>query len=117
MDGEITPERLRERREAGDEPLLVDIRDPASFDRGHIPGSRNVPLQELPNAVETVADAEHVVTVCPHGKASVKAARLVAAYGEFEGRVESLAGGLEAWDGPLERADVEDDGDRPDAPF
>jgi rhodanese-related sulfurtransferase len=118
MDGEIEPDRLEEKLETDEEPLVVDIRNPPSFERGHIPDSVNVPLSRLTAEVDAVADADHVVTVCPHGQASVKAARLIASYEGFDGRVDSLHGGLTAWDGPLD-TEVEqassDDG--PDAPF
>lgn len=119
MDGEIQPETLADRL-GDEEPLVVDIRNPGPYRRGHIPGSLNVPLSELIDGLDRVADAEHVVTVCPHGEASVKAARLIAASEAFDGRVESLAGGLTAWEGPLETADTDgsrDAGDAPDAPF
>ena len=134
MDGEIEPEDLARRLEAGEGadggdggeganggdcgeganggkgwdggdgsvPVLVDIRSPAAFREAHIPGSLNLPLGDLAGGVEALAGAEHVVTVCPHGEASVQAARLIAAYEGFDGTVESLAGGLDAWDGPLE---------------
>ena len=118
MVGEIQPETLRERLADGDEPVLIDIRSGAAFDAGHLPGSQNVPLPEIPRQIDDFADADHVVTVCPHGKASLKAGRIVEAYQDFDGTVESLAGGLEAWDGPLEgESGPEDDGERPDAPF
>jgi rhodanese-related sulfurtransferase len=117
MDGEIEPDRLESKLD-DEQVLVVDIRNPPSFRRGHIPDSVNLPLSQLTGEVEAVTDADHVVTVCPHGKASVKAARLISAYEGFDGRVDSLRGGLTSWDGPLEtdgrRSDV-DEG--PDAPF
>lgn len=135
MDGETDPETLRKRLtgdggeagdgddsdgagsngESADTPLIVDIRSPEAFAREHIPESTNVPLADLPGEIDRIAEADEVVTVCPHGKASVKAARIVGAYREFDGRVVSLAGGLTAWDGPMER-DEETTGDA-DAPF
>lgn len=109
MDGEIEPDRLETKLDGdGDDPLVVDIRNPPAFQQGHIPDSVNVPLSRLTQDVDEVADADHVVTVCPHGKASVKAARLIAAYDGFDGRVDSLDGGLTAWDGPLEDAGATD---------
>lgn len=122
MVGEIEPETLREHVEAGDTPLLVDIRGPREFAEGHLPGSRNIPMAELPQHIEEIADADHVVTICPHGMASVKAARIVEAYRDFDGTVDSLAGGLDAWDGPLEDGEgstVEPatDEDGPESPF
>ena len=118
MDGEIEPDRLETELDSDDDPLVVDIRNPPSFRQGHIPGSVNVPLSQLTQAVDDVADADHVVTVCPHGISSVKAARLIASYEEFDGRVDSLDGGLSAWDGPIEsdaQQAAADEG--PDAPF
>jgi rhodanese-related sulfurtransferase len=119
MDGEITPERLEDQLDDG-EPVVVDIREPGPFRRGHIPDSLNLPLGDLVHEVDRLADADHVVTVCPHGQASVRAARLIAASAAFDGTVESLQGGLTAWDGPIEResAAAPNAGDEaPDAPF
>jgi rhodanese-related sulfurtransferase len=115
MDGEISTTAVRERLDDDDPPRIVDIRQPGAFARGHIPGSENVPFATLPDRVEELADADHIVTVCPHGKSSVQAARLIASYeGTTDATVESMAGGLEAWDGPLE-ASAGDEG--PDVPF
>jgi rhodanese-related sulfurtransferase len=114
MDGEISAAELEQALD-DDPPLIVDIRSPDAFAREHIPGSVNVPLAGLSSEIERVADEDHVVTVCPHGKASVRAARLVGSFGEFDGRVESLADGLTGWDGPVESEHERDPA--PDAPF
>jgi rhodanese-related sulfurtransferase len=127
MDGEIDPDEVASRLD-DDGLCVVDVRSPGAFARGHIPGSVNVPFDELPGRVDELADAEHVVTVCPHGKASVQAARLVASFeGAGDARVESMAGGLEAYAGALSTRGASDpDGDAdgsadadpaPDAPF
>jgi rhodanese-related sulfurtransferase len=114
MDGEITPAEVAELLDGDDPPRVVDIRSPDAFARGHIPGSENIPFAELPDRVESLSGADHVVTVCPHGQASVRAARLVGAYeGTAGARVESMAGGLEAWEGPIDRGGR----DGVDAPF
>ena len=115
MDGEISVEEVESMLDDEDRPRIVDIRSPGEFARGHIPGSENVPFGELPNRVEEFAGADHIVTVCPHGKASVQAARLIDSYeGTKDARVESMAGGLDAWGGDLE---AEDDGEAPESPF
>ncbi|MEF8783248.1 MAG: rhodanese-like domain-containing protein [Haloarculaceae archaeon] len=101
MDGEISPENLEAALVDGDAPLVVDIRQPGLYRQARIPDSVNLPLPDLVGGVEDVADADHVVTVCPHGQASIKAARLIASYEGFDGDVESLEGGLTAWDGPI----------------
>lgn len=100
---EITPEELATLLESGDTPRIIDLRGSRAFNSGHIPGSENVPFAHLPMEVEAFTDDEHIVTVCPHGQASLQAVRLLRSYeGITDARVESLAGGLSAWDGELE---------------
>jgi rhodanese-related sulfurtransferase len=117
MDGEIGNEELQELVDA-DDARVVDIRSPSAFRRGHIPGSENVPFPSLVDSVEQFDDADRVVTVCPKGKSSVQAARLIASYEGFSGRVESFEPGLTGWDGPIADGGTEPDPDEgPDAPF
>lgn len=112
MDGEISGPEL-ESALATDPPLIVDIRPPGGFQHHHIEGSINIPISELPQQIERLSGADHVVTVCPHGEASVRAARLIASFEGFQGRVESLSCGLEGWEGPVagHAVDTESDAD------
>jgi rhodanese-related sulfurtransferase len=119
MDAEISPEEVRELLNA-DEPIrIVDIRPEAAFERGHIPDSENIPFHALPDEIERLDGAERVVTVCPKGKSSVQAARLVASYEGVpdDARVESMAGGLDEWEYGFERSETDEVTEGPDAPF
>jgi rhodanese-related sulfurtransferase len=116
MDGEIQPSELEATLDTDDQPLVVDIRQPGAFEQGHIPGSVNIPFPRLPQQVDRVADADHVVTVCPHGEASIRAARLITAFEGFDGTVESLEPGITGWDGPIDRDAAETESSS-DAPF
>ena len=101
-DLEITPEELERLVGADADVRIVDIRSPTAFSRGHIPGSENIAFHELPQRVDELEDADHIVTVCPHGQASLQAVRLISSYeGTADVRVESLHGGLEAWQSTL----------------
>ena len=105
MSDEITPDELESRLDDDEAIRVVDIRSSAAFERGHIPDSENVPFEELPRSVERFTDAERIVTVCPHGKASLQAVQLLrSAEAIDDATVESLEGGLDAWDGPLDTA-------------
>lgn len=115
MDGEISTEKVAARLDNDDAPRIIDIRSPAAFAQGHIPGSENVPFGQLPETVEQFTGTDHIVTVCPHGEASVQAARLIKSFeGTADARVESMAGGLSEWDGPLETDEADTS---PDSPF
>jgi len=117
MDGEISPESVEDLSNSTD-IRIVDIRSPPAYDRGHIPDSENIPFEMLPDRVDELADADRIVTVCPHGHASVQAARLIGSYaGTADSRVESMEGGLTAWDGPLEGASPQAADEGPEAPF
>jgi len=117
MDGEISPSEVEALLETTDAPRIVDIRSPAAFKRGHIPGSENIPLGQLPQRVESLAEADRIVTVCPHGQASVQAARLLGSYeGTDSARIESMHGGLTEWDGEFE-TDSSLPNEGPNAPF
>lgn len=98
MDGEISTDEVKDLLENDADVRIVDIRDERAFEHSHIPGSENVPFHELTNRVDELEDAERIVTVCPHGKASVQAAQLIGSYeGTADARVESMAGGLEKY--------------------
>ena len=99
MDGEIDPDELADLLDRGVDVRIVDIRDRRAFDRGHLPGSESIPFPELTTRVTELEGADRIVTVCPHGIASRQAARLVGSYaGTADARVESLHGGIEAWE-------------------
>ncbi|QCC49250.1 rhodanese-like domain-containing protein [Halobellus limi] len=104
---EISPEELK-RKLDGDEPVqVIDIRSPAEFASGHVPGAENVPMHELPSRVDDIEWAEEVVVACPIGQSSIQAARLIGSYegvGE-ETNVKSMAGGYQAWTYELEADD------------
>jgi rhodanese-related sulfurtransferase len=125
MDGEIRAEELRDLIESDAGVRIVDIRSPGAYGRGHIPGSENIPFAELPNRVESLDGAERIVTVCPIGKSSIQAARLIESYEGVDGAtVESLSEGIEGWeygfesdDGPAGGEDAAAADEGPDAPF
>ena len=81
-------------RLAGRSVVVLDVRQPAEWRRGHIAGSHNVPLAQLQRALHTVPKGKPIVTVCASGHRSAAAARLLEHAG-YE--VENLKGGLHAW--------------------
>lgn len=119
MDGEVTPTELSELRDT-ENPRIIDIRSPVAFDRSRIPGSENIPFPELSGRIEELTGTDRIVTVCPHGKSSVQAARLIGSYEGTTGRVESLESGLTGWEQEgyeLESAGGSDEGPSAEPPF
>ena len=98
--GELAPLVNRENA------LVVDLRPIADFDKGHIPGSKNVQMSQFDpeNKQLAAAKALPVVLVCKTGQSSTAAATRLKKAG-FE-RIYVLDGGIGAWqqaDLPLAR--------------
>lgn len=75
---------------------LVDIRDPASFAAGRIPGSRHLDNDSVPALLEAAPREQPMVVVCYHGHSSQQAAAWLAGQGFAE--VYSLDGGYTEWE-------------------
>ncbi len=77
--------------------LVVDLRPIADFDKGHIPGSKNVQMSQFDPENRHLAPAKGlpVVLVCKTGITASEAARRLKKAG-FE-RVYVLDGGIAGW--------------------
>lgn len=105
MVEDITPAELHQRIEAGDAPQVVDVRPPAAFAAGHIPGAVNLSLDEFTARVDEFDWGEEVVFACPLGESSLQAGRLLESFeGTGDATVYNLVGGYDAWAYDLEEA-------------
>ena len=97
MAREISVDELSRRLERGEQPLLVDVRQPWEHELARLPDSLLLPLGELASRAAEVrpAPGQLVVCYCHHGVRSLHAAQLLSAAGLRQ--VVSLAGGIDAW--------------------
>jgi len=86
-------QELRERMEAGESVLVVDVR--ARLDGGTVPGARHLPLGELAARWQELAEADEIVCTCGDGRDSLSAARLLRSRGLIN--ATRMDGGLQAW--------------------
>jgi rhodanese-related sulfurtransferase len=75
--------------------LLVDVREPAEFDAGHIEGAVPFPLSTFDPAALPDPDGKAIVFQCAGGVRSARAAEAAMAAGVPANR--HLAGGINAW--------------------
>lgn len=73
---------------------LIDVRNPAEYEAGALPGARNIPLAGLAQRLTELDPARPVVLYCRSGGRSVIAAALLEARGF--GEVCDVVGGYEA---------------------
>ncbi len=86
--------------------VVVDVCEPAEFAAGHIVGSKNIPLVDLPAKLAAAAKNKGLplILVCQSGARSARAMAAAKTLG-YE-KVHSLGGGLAAWKSaglPLEK--------------
>lgn len=88
---------LKEQLQAADKPLVIDIRSPEMFGESHIPGSVNIPQDDLPTRAGELPDDRDapIVTVCNIGKFSKHATLFLKSKGYRN--VRSTKGGLNEW--------------------
>lgn len=80
--------------------LLVDVREPAEYRQGHLPGARLIPLLELEDMAAELPVTARKILYCHSGSRSLRAAAfLTLTHGVPE--VFSLTGGLAAWHGTV----------------
>ncbi len=77
------------------ESTILDIRDPASFDAGHIPNAILMNNERVEEVIKTSDKNAPLLVCCYHGNSSQQAASFFAEQGFTE--AYSIDGGFEAW--------------------
>jgi rhodanese-related sulfurtransferase len=74
--------------------LVVDVREPAEYAEGHVPGAQSIPLAALAGQVARFPAGEPVYVVCASGNRSKVGADLLTRAGLD---AYSVAGGTRGW--------------------
>jgi rhodanese-related sulfurtransferase len=92
---EISVQELKARRDRGEQPLVLDVREDWELQLARIPGVVHVPMNQVPARLgEFARDAETIV-MCHAGGRSMRVAQYLASQGF--GNVANLSGGISAW--------------------
>ncbi len=80
-----------------EDALVLDVREPAEYAKGHILGAKNAPLADLERRLPELAKfkARPVIVLCESGNRATNAIGILRRNG-FD-RAFNLAGGLAAW--------------------
>jgi adenylyltransferase/sulfurtransferase len=91
----ITAIELKSKLDRKDKFILVDVREPYEYEICNIPGSKLIPLGELPARLSELDSADEIVLHCKSGSRSAKALRILQDVG-FR-KLSNLQGGIQAW--------------------
>jgi sulfur-carrier protein adenylyltransferase/sulfurtransferase len=92
---EITARELAEKRERGDDFLLIDVREPQEYEIARIPGSILIPLHSIPERMSELDSSREIVLHCKIGQRSARALEMLHRSG-FR-KLKNLRGGIDAW--------------------
>ncbi|SFE97751.1 sulfurtransferase TusA family protein [Alteribacillus iranensis] len=89
---------LQNKIEGEEEITILDVREPAEFAFGHIPGAINVPLGELEERMNEIDQDKDVHVICRTGNRSDLASQKLTDKGYK--KVKNVVPGMAEWDGP-----------------
>jgi len=94
-EGEIDVLELKQKMDRGDNFVLIDVREPHEYKIASIPGSKLVPLGEVPKRLDEFDKNADIVIHCKSGMRSAKACAVLRQNG-FQ-HVRNVVGGILAW--------------------
>jgi adenylyltransferase/sulfurtransferase len=92
---EIAPVEVKKMMDERQPFVLIDVREPHEFQICRIPGSKLIPLGEVPKRMNELNSADEIVVHCRSGQRSAKAVELLMKAG-FR-KIHNLKGGVLAW--------------------
>ena len=78
-----------------DKVILLDVRDPWEVEICRLPGSVNIPMNEIPQRTGELDPEAKTVVICHFGMRSREAGNFLEASGFRD--IANLEGGLDAW--------------------
>ena len=93
--------------------VVLDVREPAEYDAGHVPNAVNLPQADLATRLDDLPRDRPLLLICQSGYRSLRAAQFLAQVGFPD--VASVRGGTDAWQAagrPVEAATAVADGPR-----
>ena len=95
MIREISVEELKARRDRGENPLVLDVREEWELQLARIPDVVHVPMNELPARLSQFTPGAETIVMCHAGGRSLRVAQYLANQGFTN--VANLSGGISAW--------------------
>nr|WP_273388053.1 sulfurtransferase TusA family protein [Cohnella zeiphila] len=97
----VSAEELQRKLAAGEKLTVLDVREPAEYAFGRIPGAVSIPLGELASRIHEWNRDDEIHIVCRTGNRSDLACQLLAEKGFTN--VKNVEAGMYGWTGPTEK--------------
>lgn len=93
---EINIETFKSDQDSERVPVLFDVRNPHEFAEGHVPGARNIPLDQVNDRLSDFSthQDQEIYLICRSGGRSGQAGRILDGHGY---RTVNIMGGTMGW--------------------
>ena len=98
----MSVDELNRRHEAGDDVVLLDVREPDEIQTASIPWATVISMREIPARMNEIPRDKPLVVMCHHGGRSERVAQFLEANG-YENAI-NLTGGIDAWSTSIDPA-------------
>ncbi|MEW6614654.1 MAG: FAD-dependent oxidoreductase [Thermodesulfobacteriota bacterium] len=88
-------DELKRKLDSGERFTLLDVRDDEEYKKGHLPGAKHIPFNELRGRIGELDPDQEVIIYCLQGLRSYNAIRVL--HGKGFTKVMNLDGGINMW--------------------
>ncbi len=102
---EISPSEVRERLNAREPLILIDVREPGEYQLARIDGADLIPMRTVParlQHLEAESDRGTLIVYCHHGVRSLNVVNWLREQGISN--AQSMAGGIDRWSREIDPA-------------
>lgn len=96
MIDQVSPEELKQRLDAGEDILLIDVREPGEYAIARIEGSELKPITQIQQWAYDLPRDKPIVIYCHHGGRSAQAVMALSQQLDYK-NVADMPGGIDAW--------------------
>ncbi len=91
----ISPNKVKEMLNSGENIVLIDVRTDAEYNSGHIKGAKHLPISKIEDWSKSLDPSKKTIVYCQGGVRSVTGSEALAKKGFSS--VYNMLGGIEDW--------------------
>ena len=99
----VSLDEIKALLESGEKLNIIDVREPAEYAFGHLPGAISIPAGELDARLQELDKEKEYSIVCRTGSRSDMACGMLASKGFT--KVKNVMPGMKSWEGEVEKDD------------
>jgi sulfur-carrier protein adenylyltransferase/sulfurtransferase len=97
---EISVHELKAKWDAGQAPVVIDVREDYELDIARLPNVVHIPMNDIAKRLSELNPGAETIVMCRSGGRSMRVAQFLAAQGFAS--VANLAGGILAWSAEID---------------